>query len=273
MMIDVLGAAVSTIAAGRSAALVTVVQSSGSTPAKPGFKMLVTEDGARTGTVGGGALESIAIETANRVIAKGQSERLVLDEASGGLAAIGMACQGGIELFIEFLSAGPEVCIYGAGHVGIALGELAAFAGFRVILVDDRPELACAERAPFARETYAGDMAEFARTRPGGPDKYVAIVTRGHTFDEQVLREVLRQDPLPHYIGMMGSVHKVRTCFENLRAAGYPDELIARVRAPIGLPIGGDTPKEIAVSIVAEMISFRYGRHHNVPGSAALTLR
>lgn len=260
MMIDVLSAAVSAVAAGRSAALVTVVQSSGCTPAKPGFKMLVIEDGTRAGTVGGGALESLAIEAAARAIEKGQSERLALDEPSGGLAAIGMACQGGIELFIEYLSPGPEVCIYGAGHVGMALGELAAFAGFRVILIDDRPELACSERAPFARETYAGDMAEFARTHPGGPDRYVAIVTRGHTFDEQVLREVLRQDPLPHYIGMMGSIHKVRACFESLRAADYPEELIARVHAPIGLPIGGDTPKEIAVSIVSEMISVRYGR-------------
>lgn len=260
MMIEVLNAAVSTIAAGHSAALVTVVQSSGCTPAKPGFKMLVAEDGTRTGTVGGGALESLAIDAAARAIQEGQSQRLVLDEASGGLAAIGMACQGGVELFIEFLSAGPEVCIYGAGHVGMALGELAAFAGFRVVLIDDRPELACAEGAPFASATYAGDMAEFARTRAGGPDKYVAIVTRGHAFDEQVLREVLRQDPLPHYIGMMGSVHKVRACFESLRAAGYTEDLITRVRAPIGLPIGGDTPKEIAVSIVSEMISFRYGR-------------
>ena len=161
-----------------------------------------------------------------------------------------MACQGGG--VVHRVPVWPEVCIYGAGH---GPGELAAFAS--VFLIDDRPELVAEQRPRHA--TY-GDMAEFARTRAGGPDKYVAIVTRGHAFDEQVLREVLRQDPLPHYIGMMGSVHKVRACFESLRAAGYTEDLITRVRAPIGLPIGGDTPKEIAVSIVSEMISFRYGR-------------
>ena len=260
MMIETLRAAVQAAAASKKAALITVVQSSGSTPAKPGFKMLLTEYGYLAGTVGGGALEQLALEVARRVIETGRSELVALREEDGGLAQIGMACQGGIELFVEYLSPGPKLYIYGAGHVGIALAEAAAFAGFSVILVDDRPELASPDRAPFARETHACDMVEFAANATGGPDTYVAIVTRGHAFDEQVLKQVLHQDPLPHYIGMMGSAHKVNTCVDHLRSEGFSEELIERVHAPIGLPIGGDTPREIAISIVAEMIACRYER-------------
>lgn len=260
MMIEVLNAAVAAIQAGKSAALATVVESSGATPAKPGFKMLLTEDGVRVGTVGGGALEHKVLEAAREVLAQRRSSRLALTEDCGGLSNLGMACGGGIEVFVEYLTAGPEVCIFGGGHVGVAVAELAAFAGFRVVLVDDREEFANAERTPFAHDVHVYDMPEFASGYSGGPDRYVVIVTRGHSFDEQVLEAVLRQDPLPFYVGMMGSKSKVDNCFASLRGRGIPDEVIGCVHAPIGLPIGGDTPREIAVSIVAQMVAARHGR-------------
>lgn len=144
--------------------------------------------------------------------------------------------------------------------MGAAVGELAAFAGFRVTLVDDRPDYANPERAPWAHSVMVCDFGEAAGRAPKGPDSYVVIVTRGHVWDQQVLHEVLSLKPRPYYVGMMGSKSKVESCFEALRARGVSEEALAAVHAPIGLAIGGDSPREIAVSVVAEMVAARNGR-------------
>jgi xanthine dehydrogenase accessory factor len=158
------------------------------------------------------------------------------------------------------MSPGPEVWVFGAGHVGLAVGELAAFTGFRVTLVDDRPEYADEKRAPWAHSMMACDFVDAASKAPGGADSYVVIVTRGHAWDAQVLYEILRLEPRPYYVGMMGSKPKVKSCFDGLRAKGVSEEALAVVHAPIGLAIGGDSPREIAVSVVAEMVAARNGR-------------
>jgi len=230
------------------------------TPAKPGFKMLVRPDGKTTGTVGGGALEAQAVQAALAAIRSRASTRLCYSEECGGLTHLGMVCGGEIELFVDYMSPGPEVWVFGAGHVGLAVGELAAFAGFRVTLIDDRPEYADRERAPWAHSVMACDFVEAASKAPGGPDSYVVIVTRGHAWDAQVLHGVLRLTQCPYYVGMMGSKSKVESCFRGLRAKGVSEEALAMVHAPIGLAIGGDSPREIAVSVVAEMVAARNGR-------------
>jgi len=140
------------------------------------------------------------------------------------------------------------------------VGELAAFAGLRVTLVDDRPEYASRERAPWAHSVMACDFVEAAAKAPGGADSFVVIVTRGHAWDAQVLHEILGLEQRPYYVGMMGSKPKVRSCFEGLRAKGVSEEALAAVHAPIGLAIGGDSPREIAVSVVAQMVAARNGR-------------
>ena len=260
MGIDVLQEAVRTLESGQPAALVTVVASGGMTPAKPGFKMLVRPDGRTTGTVGGGALEAQAVQAALAAIRSRASTRLCFSEECGGLAQLGMVCGGEIELFVDYMSPGPEVWVFGAGHVGLAVGELAAFTGFRVTLVDDRPEYADEKRAPWAHSMMACDFVDAASKAPGGADSYVVIVTRGHAWDAQVLYEILRLEPRPYYVGMMGSKPKVKSCFDGLRAKGVSEEALAVVHAPIGLAIGGDSPREIAVSVVAEMVAARNGR-------------
>lgn len=260
MGIDVFRETILTLESGQPAALVTVVASSGMTPAKPGFKMLVRPDGKTRGSVGGGALEARAVEAGLAAIRDRASARLSFAGECGGLAELGMVCGGGIELFVDYISPGPEVWVFGGGHVGLAVGELAAFAGFRVTLVDDRPEFADAERAPWAHSVMACDFGEAAARAPRGLDSYVVIVTRGHVWDAQVLQQVLSLNPRPYYVGMMGSKPKVKSCLEGLRAKGVSEETLAAVHAPIGLAIGGDSPREIAVSVVAEMVAARNGR-------------
>ncbi|MCR4424840.1 MAG: XdhC/CoxI family protein [Firmicutes bacterium] len=258
--IEILERLVETVKSGSDAALVTVVSARGSSPGREGFKMVVVEGGKTFGTVGGGPLEAAAIKAGLDAIAAAASSRVSLGREQGGLAALGMACGGEVELLVEYVSAGPRAYIFGAGHVGLAVGELAKFAGFGVTLIDDREEFANRDLAPWADRIVVSDFQEAALSIPGGLRSYAVIVTRGHEWDEVVLETILSLPEQPFYVGMIGSRRKVRECFANLEARRITKNALARVHAPIGLDIGGVTPREIAVSVVAEMVAARYGR-------------
>lgn len=258
-MLELLRETVRTMESGTPAVLVTVIGTGGPSPGKEGAKMLVRADGSTAGTVGGGALEARAIQAAFQAMSCRHSRRLTLGQEEGGLASLGMACGGHIDLLLEYMSSGPEVHVFGAGHVGLAVGELAKFAGFRVRLIDDRQEFASRTLAPWADEVRVQSFPEAAAATPGGVDSYVVIVTRGHEWDTEVLYHILRAEEPPFYVGMIGSRQKVESCCTSLRSRGVSENSIALLHAPIGLHIGGNAPKEIAVSIVAEMIAARYG--------------
>lgn len=250
---------------GRRSALVTVISSEDSTPGKPGFKMLVRDDGSTLGTVGGGVLEAEVIHAARDVIAQGRSVLLNLGLGKEGLANIGMLCGGAVQVYVEFVGKGPRAVIFGAGHVGLAIGRVAREAGFWVTLVDDREEFALGEAARFADETACKALEEAAREIDFDEETYVVIVTRGHAHDLEVLRECLRKPTRPAYIGMIGSRKKVASTFDTLRQEGVPAERLAEVHAPVGLAIGAVTPGEIGVSVVAEMIARRRGARGPFP--------
>ena len=147
----------------------------------------------------------------------------------------------------------------GGGHIGAGVVELAASVGFRVVAVDDRPEYASAARHPAASETLCEDVLEVARTRPSGPDTYWVVVTRGHRNDGRVLAELIGREWA--YVGMIGSRRKVRVVKDGMRSEGVAtEEQLSRVHAPIGLDIGGTSPREIALSIVAELVAVRRGK-------------
>lgn len=162
--------------------------------------------------------------------------------------------QDGREIFIEPLVHPGTVHLVGAGHVALATAHIAGFAGFEVVVMDDRAEFANAERYPRAREVrvLAGFDSCFSEL---GPDDYVVIVTRGHMHDREVLAQALRTGA--GYIGMIGSKRKRQAVYAWLRGEGFTETDLERVHNPIGLPIGADTPEEIGVSIVAEMIQVR----------------
>jgi len=159
-------------------------------------------------------------------------------------------------VFLEWLHPTGTAYIFGAGHVGACVAHLAAYVDFKVVAVDDREEFANPERIPSADEVVVVDsfpncLEEF----PIDEDSYVVIVTRGHAHDKTVLAQALGTKA--GYIGMIGSRRKTNLIYQALLAEGFTKEDLQRVHAPIGLPIGGETPEEIGVSIIAEMIQIR----------------
>lgn len=151
-----------------------------------------------------------------------------------------------------------RVLIFGGGHVGAALTPLLAALGFRVTVCDDRPEFASPRRFPQAAETLWGPFPELAAGLRITSDDYVVVMTRGHQADYEVLAATLRSGA--RYIGCIGSRKKLALCRDRLLAAGFTAEEYARLHAPIGLPIGAETPEEIAVSVAAELIAVRSGQ-------------
>ena len=168
-----------------------------------------------------------------------------------------LAGEPGAEVFISPLVHPGTVHLIGAGHVALATAPLACFVGFEVVVVDDRAEFANRERYPEVREVRV--LTDFSTCfNQLGADDYVIIVTRGHLHDRDVLAQALRTDA--GYIGMIGSRGTRQAVYASLREAGYTDDDLARVHCPIGMAIGADTPAEIGVSIVAELIQVRAGK-------------
>jgi len=166
-------------------------------------------------------------------------------------------CGGEMELLLDPIQDKPTLLIAGGGHIALPLVKLGAILGFRVVVLDDRQEYANRERFPEADMVICQDFDAALSKVKVTSSTYLIIVTRGHALDELVLRRTITSKAA--YIGMIGSQTKIRTVFERLRKDGVPEEAIRRVYAPIGLDIGGETPEEIAVSIVAEIVKLRRG--------------
>ncbi len=235
----------------RSVAVATVVKVIGSSPREAGSKMLVYPDGSILGSVGGGEMELGVIQAARAAIRDGKPRYLEVNlsnEARGDP----MICGGEMEIFVEPMLTGPTLLIVGAGHIGAACAELAKFLGVRVVVMDDRAEFVTPEKLPHADELYSGDIVEHLRTFETNFQTYVVLVTRLHTLDAELLNAII--DKPAAYIGMLGSRRRVITVFDLLKEKGVSEEALKRVHAPIGLEIGAETPQEIAVSILAEII-------------------
>lgn len=240
---------------GRNHAIITIVSTSGSSPRKNG-KLLVFVTGETYGTIGGGAIERVAIEHALACIRRGKGDYIEYNLAKGDVR---MACGGNMALLTEVFRARPKLMICGAGHVGIALAAMARPAGFDIRFFDDRERAALpgdisAEDVYTKVESFAQGLAD--ADLPKGA--YYVIVTHGHACDAEALEVVLQKDAA--YIGMIGSKNKIRTVYQTLIARGVGRDELKHVYSPIGLDIGGETPEEIAVAILAEMISVRYSR-------------
>lgn len=236
------------------AALATVVKTLGSSPRAVGAKMLIYADGTIVGSVGGGEMEQRVIEQARGVIRDGQARYLDFN-LSRPERGDPMICGGEMEIFVEPLITTPTLLIAGAGHVGAACAELGKFLGFRVVVIDDRSHFLSREKFPTADELRAGDLLEQIRASEITPQTFVVLVTRAHTFDAELLRAVIESPAA--YIGMLGSERRVLTVFEMLKHQGVSDAQLKRVHAPIGLEIEAETPQEIAVSIMAQVIQVK----------------
>jgi xanthine dehydrogenase accessory factor len=236
----------------RRFALATVVESRGFTPRKPGAHMLIAEDGATVGTVGGGAIEREVMEQARAALGRGEPTLLRRDLTQ----ELGMCCGGEMSVFLEVLEPAPRLFLFGAGYIAKPLAAIAAGCGFEVMVADERPEWATGERFPTSR-VRVESAEDVARTLEPDRRDCAVVVTHDHALDQRVVQHLLRK-PL-RFVGMIGSVSKQRKFALRLRARGFSDEEIARLHTPLGVAIGATTPEEIAVSAMAQLIAVRRG--------------
>ena len=221
--------------------------------------MLVFADGRIVGTIGGGCYENDAVGRAREAIASGKPALVSYDLNDDFVQESGLICGGQMEVYIDPIAPAPPLYIVGAGHVGWHLARMAAEAGFRIHVIDDREKFANAERFPAAENIEVDDIGAWLHRAELPPGAYAVVVTRGHTHDFEALRALAAREL--RYVGLIGSRAKVARIFDALEAEGMPVECLRRVHAPIGLDIGAITPAEIAVAILAELIATRHGKN------------
>mgnify|MGYP002732276223 CR=1 FL=1 len=227
-------------------AMVTLTRTEGTTSRDSG-RMLVSADGNSYGTIGGGAAEAYAISQARRM----------MDLGKGGFVSFtnrgdeGGEALGEMEMFIDVVSSGRKVVLFGGGHVNLAVAKLAAQVGYEVELVETRPEFAASERFPMASRIHlAPTIMEIL------PDLHItsatALVVASHTVDYDMTLKLL--DSPAAYVGMLGSRNKARELTHRLVEDGMSPDRLSRLYSPIGLDLGTETPAQIAVSVVAEIM-------------------
>ena len=233
--------------------LVTVAATTGSVPRAAGSKMLVYADGKISGTIGGGKFESLVVEEAIATLRAKQPVLKTYPLHEGEPDSFGAICGGEVTVLIEPQSFSEAIYLIGGGHCARAIAQLAVNAGFFVSVIEDRPEF-CEGSPPSVARVTDTAPPEFIATHSWQSDEALVIVSRNHEIDREALAAAVEQSGAG-YIGMIGSKRKVRLVFEQLRERGVASEKLSRVYAPLGLDIGADSPAEIAISALAEIIA------------------
>lgn len=238
----------------QGAVLCTIIRSQGSTPRHPGSKMLVYEDGHISGTIGGGELESRIISAASEVLHSGRSKVLEFNMTDPARGDPGV-CGGQLEIYMEPIIPQPSLIIVGAGHVGRAVAHLAKWLGFRLIVTDDRQEFLDEETFPHADQLLHCHFEELTKHLEITRWTYIVLTTRSVDIDVPGLPQILGSPAA--YIGVIGSKRRWETTRHQLEEAGVEPQKIERVKSPMGIEIAAETPEEIALSIMAEIIQIR----------------
>jgi xanthine dehydrogenase accessory factor len=234
---------------GVAAVLATVVEAEGSAGIEPGAKCLIRDGKMRAETIGNAnVVDAIVRESGTHARAeKSQLVALAIPEADTKL-----------EVFFEVLPAPAKLIVVGAGHIAVPLVKMAKVLDFHVTLIDDRLLYANRERFPDADNVLVGDMAQMLKEMAITSSCYIVLITRGHAYDEPCLRQIMHSEA--KYIGMIGSRRRIKACFQRFREEEkVTEEAIERIYAPIGLDIATETPAEIALSILGEVIKVRRG--------------
>ncbi len=240
------------IEGGRLVASATVVRTSRSVPRHAGSRMLVYADGATSGTIGGGEMESRVTAEALAALADGRPRlaTYTLVDPDDGDPGV---CGGEVDIYVEPHMPAPTMFIVGAGHVGRAVVDLAHWLGHRTVVWDDRSEaLGALENADVV---FNGPIADAIEQETITADTSIVVVTRNVDLDVDLLPGLLAS--AAGYVGLMGSDRRWATTRVKLVAAGVAEADLDRVRSPIGVEISAETPEEIAVSILAEIIEHR----------------
>lgn len=239
--------------------LCTIIHSQGSTPRHAGSKMLVYADGSFTGSVGGGELENRTIKAALESIQDGKPRRLEYNMVDPEQGDPGV-CGGQVEVYLEPIIPKPTLIVVGAGHVGREVAHLADRLDFRVVVSDDREEFCDPKLIPEADEFFPIPFEKLTDQIEITPWTYLVLTTRSVDIDVPGLPMVL--DSPAAYIGIIGSKRRWATTRSQLKELGISPEKIDRVRSPMGIEIQAETPQEIAVSIMAEIIRLRRGNNN-----------
>ena len=208
-----------------------------------GAKLLLRIDGSVAGSLGSAQLDESAVEVAQRVADLGAVESFTTEQ--------------GTEVFVEGFTTPPTLIMVGGGHVGKATADLANMLGYRVFIVDDRPEFANAERYPYAEQVLVTGYEGWSEHLSINVNSFVVVATRGHRYDDMALESAL--STRSRYIGLLGSRRKTLMIYQRLLQQGTSLERLKQVHAPIGLDIGALTPEELAVSVMSEIIMVRRG--------------
>jgi len=235
-------------------ALLTVTRSSLSS-IKLGSKIIVSSSGRVYGSLGDDRFNSVAANMAEGLLSKGLSRTVVL---AGGFQPAGEVQQAEVELFVEVVGNNPDLFIFGASQVAVPVATLASQAGFRVHVVDTRPRFANKERFPTASEILVGFPGEIARERTFNQFSFALLLGHAAKHDLPVLEVLLRTGV--RYIGVLGGARRAAALAKRLGEMGYSEKEIARVKIPVGLDIGAETPEQIAIAIVGELLMVRTGK-------------
>jgi xanthine dehydrogenase accessory factor len=240
----------------RAGVLCTIIRSQGSTPRHSTSKMLVYSDGSIAGTVGGGEMEHRVVQEALQSLQEGKPRLLSYNMTDPSRGDPGV-CGGQVEIFVEPIMPKPNLLLIGSGHVGKSVAHLADWLGFHVIVSDDRREFCSPDAIPEGKAFFPVSPSELLDQIEITPWTYVVMTTRGVTVDLGYLPGLLGSPAA--YIGVIGSRRRWQTTRKELIAQGIPPEKIDWIHSPIGLELNAETPNEIAVSIMAEILMIHLG--------------
>jgi xanthine dehydrogenase accessory factor len=255
MNAKVIAAAAELVRTGRRGAIVTIIETVGSTPRKAGAKMLIDDAGRVVGTVGGGCVEADLYAIAKQVMRTGRVRTCEVDLGARSADENDMLCGGKLKALVEPVGAEEKLIIFGGGHISKALVEFCHRLDFEITITDDREQFTSADRFPAVAHRLAAPFEEQFDKLQIDSNTSLVIVTRGHTHDEICMERALGTPA--KYIGLVGSRTKVAVFRAHLREKGFADEQIDRVECPCGLDIGAETPEEIAISIAARLVEVR----------------
>jgi len=241
-------------------AVATVVETCGSVPAKRGARMIVLPGGGQEGTVGGAAMEENARRSALKALDGGRGGLFKYSLAGADKEAGLAVCGGEVTIFIEVMKPKPHILIFGGGHISIEVAKLCDVLEYGYSVVDDRPGFVAGDRFASAKNLFHKGVEEFFADCDLQQYSHLLICTYGHIHDADAAFGALGN--FEGYIGMIGSKTKRAEIREKLAAQGVSPELFDTIHCPVGLDIGAETPAEIAVSIIAELIEHRASRSY-----------
>jgi xanthine dehydrogenase accessory factor len=239
---ELLGDVLAASTGGRPVALATLLRKRGR-DLEPTGRLFVETDGRTRGGLGDATLDERARQAASEALRQGTARTVALDDEH--------------ELLIEPVLAKPRLVVVGGGHVGLALARMGSLLDYEVAVIEDRADFATRERFPAGVEVMHADMVQALETMDIGWNTFIVVATRGHKLDSHALRAAVRTQA--RYVGLLGSRRKTILIERMLRDEGIAEERLREVHAPIGLDLGGRTPAEIALSVLAEISAERYG--------------